>query len=194
MSTEIFKYRLSPFALSVVEEDRKYYYQQLEHLKCHDPLAIPLPLFKCGKVLKTIIPSIEKYHLVQYLVFEKNKDEEGRREAYKNLDSEQYLSNTFTDKLLALTLSNLVVLIRTHVTHSQSLNLPKARPWAALQNDGKVIVAFCDCIAGYVQPQCYCCLHSECYQDNYSNSTFFITNTQVRWCMHTCKCTSSVGS
>jgi hypothetical protein len=136
MSKEIFKYRLSPFALSVVEEDRKYYYQQLEHLKCHDPLAIPLPLFKCGKVLKTIIPSIEKYHLVQYLVFEKNKDEEGRREAYKNLDSEQYLSNTFTDKLLALTLSNLVVLIRTHVTHSQSLNLPKARPWAALKNDG----------------------------------------------------------
>jgi hypothetical protein len=128
------------------------------------------------------------------LVFEENKDEEGRREAYKNLDSEQYLSNTFTDKLLALTLSNLVVLIRTHVTHSQSLNLPKARPWAALQNDGKVIVAFCDCIAGYVQPQCYCCLHSECFQDNYSNSTFFITNTQVRWCMHTCKCTSSVGS
>jgi hypothetical protein len=81
------------------------------------------------------------------LVFEKNKDEEGRREAYKNLDSEQYLSNTFTDKLLALTLSNLAVLIRTHVTHSQSLNLPKARPWAALKNDGKVIVAFCDCIA-----------------------------------------------
>ena len=80
------------------------------------------------------------------MVFEKNKDEEGRREAYKNLNSEQYLSNTFTDKLLALTLSNLVVLIRTHVTHSQSLNLPKARPWAALQNDDKVIVAFCDCI------------------------------------------------
>jgi hypothetical protein len=50
-------------------------------------LAIPLPLFKCGKVLKTIIPSIEKYHLIQYLVFEENKDEEGRREAYKNLDS-----------------------------------------------------------------------------------------------------------
>jgi hypothetical protein len=49
MSKEIFQYRLSPFALSVVEEDRKYYYQQLEHLKCHDPLAIPLPLFKCGK-------------------------------------------------------------------------------------------------------------------------------------------------
>ena len=157
-------------------------------------MAIPLPLFKCRKVLKTIIPFIEKYHLVQYLVFEKNKDEEGRREAYKNLNSEQYLSNTFTDKLLALILSNLVVLIRTHVTHSQSLDLPKARPWAALQNDGKVIVAFCDCIAGYVQPQCYCCLHLESFQDNSTNSTFFNTNTQVRWRVHTCKCTFSVGS
>ena len=157
-------------------------------------MAIPLPLFKCRKVLKTIIPSIEKYHLVQYLVFEKNKDEEGRREAYKNLNSEQYLSNTFTDKLLALILSNLVVLIRTHVTHSQSLDLTKARPWAALQNDGKVIVAFCDCIAGYVQPQCYCCLHLESFQDNSTNSTFFNTNTRVRWRVHTCKCTFSVGS
>ena len=77
------------------------------------------------------IPKIEKYHFVQYLVFENNYGEDERREGYKNLDCEQYLTNTFTDKLLAFTLLNGVVLIRTHVTHSQSFNLHNAKPWAA---------------------------------------------------------------
>ena len=148
MSQLIFKYRLSPFALSLTAEEKNNYYKQLERLKCHDPLVLHLQLYKSGKELKEVIPKIEKYHLVQYLVFEKNYGEDERREAYKNLDSEQYLSNTFTDKLLAFPLLNGVVLIRTHVTHSQSLNVHKAKPWAALRKDGQVIVAFCDCIAG----------------------------------------------
>jgi len=40
------------------------------------------------------------------------------------------------------------VIIRTHVTHSQSLSEKAAKPWAAIRDDGKVIIAFCDCKAG----------------------------------------------
>jgi hypothetical protein len=142
-----FRYKLSEFALSLVQEYRDFYYKSLEFLKCHDPLLIPLQLYKSVNVRK-LIPPIEKYHLVFYFVIERDITESEKYEAYKNLDSKQYLSNTFTDKLLVFPLSSGVVLIRTYVTHSQSLSLKPANPWAALDQSGKVLRAFCDCAAG----------------------------------------------
>ena len=82
MSRPIFKYRLSPSVLSLTAEEKNNNYHQLERLKCHeshDPFVLYLQLNKSGKELKEIIPKIEKYHLVQYLVVEKNYGQDERR-------------------------------------------------------------------------------------------------------------------
>ena len=113
----VFKFQLSQLVLSLVEEDRDLYYKTLEFLKCHDPLVIPLQLFKSGKSSSKFLPPIEKFHLRLYLVYERDITDSEKYEAYKNLDSEQYLTNTFTDKLLVFPLCSGVVIIRTHVTH-----------------------------------------------------------------------------
>ena len=144
----VFKFQLSQLVLSLVEEDRDLYYKTLEFLKCHDPLVIPLQLFKSGKSSSKFLPPIEKFHLRLYLVYERDITDSEKYEAYKNLDSEQYLTNTFTDKLLVFPLCSGVVIIRTHVTHSQSLSNKPATPWVALHQTGKILRAFCDCVAG----------------------------------------------
>jgi hypothetical protein len=53
-------------------------------------------------------------------------------EAVNNfLASEQYLTNPFSDKLLAFPLTNGNVIIRSHITRSQTLSAKPATPWAA---------------------------------------------------------------
>ncbi len=65
-----------------------------------------------------------------------------KNEAYKNLKrSPQYVDSFFSGKLLAFPLRNGTVIIRSHITNSQSLGINPATPWAALHSDGKVNVA-----------------------------------------------------
>ncbi len=101
MAAISFSYQISDFAKSLVREDRVLYEKQLQRLKCHDPYLILLQLFKSSrKSVKTLLPKIQKQHLTFYFVLERDLSDEERHEAYKNLDSEQYFINTFTDKLL----------------------------------------------------------------------------------------------
>lgn len=142
-------YKLSDFAKSLVPEERDRYCKTLKELKCHDPLAIDLNLYKSENELKNVIPPISKAHLILYLIVGRNGTDGEKVEAFKNLlTSPQYLTNTFADKLLAFVLPNGIVLFRTHVTHSQTLSVRPATPWVALNSDGKVIVGYCDCVAG----------------------------------------------
>lgn len=142
--------------LSLVTEDRDVYYKTLQFLKCHDPLVIPLKLFKSCKGASKFIPPIEHYHLVLYLVLERNLTDSERYEAYKNLDSEQYLSNTFTDKLLVFPLSSGVVIIRTHVTHFQFLSIKPEKPGVAFTQQEKSSMLFATVLLDWFTYVCNC--------------------------------------
>lgn len=140
--------KLSEFAQSLIPEERNLYCSKLKELNCCDPLSIPLDVYK-SKQLKKVLPPIEHDHLVLYLVLEQNGSTGERFEAYKNINnSVQYVDNTFCDQLLAFPLPSGVVIIRSHVTHSQTLVTKPATPWAALQSDGKVVVGYCNCVSG----------------------------------------------
>ena len=78
MKMSVFKFQLSQLVLSLVEEDRDLYYKTLEFLKCHDPLVIPLQLFKSGKSSSKFLPPIEKFHLRLYLVYERDITDSNR--------------------------------------------------------------------------------------------------------------------
>ena len=147
--TNICNLRLSKFAEGLIPEEKNMYCAKLKELGCVDPLTIPLSVYKSGKKVKEVLPPIIHNHLVLYLVIERNGSNGEKYEAYKNLnDSPHYVDNTFADKLLAFPLPNGTVIIRSHITHSQSLGINPATPWAALQCDGKVNVGYCDCKAG----------------------------------------------
>ena len=142
-------YKLSEFAKSLPEDEFKFYCAKIEELKCNDPLVIDLHLFKSVSDLKKLIPPITRDHLIVYLIVERRGSDGEKVEAVNNfLASEQYLTNTFGDQLLAFPSTNGTVIIRSHITHSQTLSAKPATPWAALLSDGKIFVAFCDCLAG----------------------------------------------
>ncbi|XP_045023799.1 uncharacterized protein LOC123468405 [Daphnia magna] len=147
--TTICSLKLSKFAEGLVPEEKKLYCDFLKELGCVDPLTIPLSVYKSEKKVKEVLPPIKNKHLVLYLVIERNGSDGEKFEAYKNLNgSPQYVDNTFADKLLAFPLPNGIVIIRSHITHSQSLGINPTTPWAAIHSDGKVKVAYCDCAAG----------------------------------------------
>ena len=149
MSGSRVSYKLTDFAKSLPEIEFKFYCEKIEELKCNDPLVIDLHLFKSGSDLKKLIPPITRDHLIVYLIVERRGSDGEKVEAVNNfLASEQYLTNTFSDQLLAFPLTNGTVIIRSHITHSQTLSAKPATPWAALLSDGKIFVAFCDCLAG----------------------------------------------
>jgi hypothetical protein len=88
-------------------------------------------------------------NLIVYVIVERCGSDGEKVEAVNNfLASEQYLTNTFSDQLLAFPLTNGTVIIRSYITHSQTLSANPATPWAALLSDGKIFVVFCDCVAG----------------------------------------------
>ena len=147
--TSLCNLKLSTFAQCLVPEEKQLYCHKLKELGCVDPLSIPLGVYKSGKNMKEVLPPITYQHLVLYLVIERNGSDGEKFEAFKNLNgSRQYVDNTFADKLLAFPLPNGIVIIRSHITHSQSLTVNPTTPWAALHSDGKVNVGYCDCAAG----------------------------------------------
>jgi hypothetical protein len=80
--------------------------------------------------------------MIIHLVMGRNCSDGEKVEAINNLlSSEQYLTNTFSDKLLAFPLPNGIVILRSHITHSQTLSAKPATPWVALQSDGKILFA-----------------------------------------------------
>ena len=108
-------------------------------MKCNDPLVIDLHLFKSGSDLKKLIPPITRDHLIVYLIVERRGSDGEKVEAVNNfLASEQYLTYTFSDQLLAFPLTNITVIIRSHITHSRTLSAKPATPRAALLSDGKI--------------------------------------------------------
>ena len=101
-------------------------------------------MYKSGKKFKEVLPPIQNKHLLLYLVIERNGSNGEKFEAYKNLSgSPQYVDNTFAEKLLSFPLPSGTVIIRSHITHSQSLGIIPTTSWAALHSDGKV-----NCAAG----------------------------------------------
>ena len=101
-------YKLSEFAKSLPEVEFKFYCEKIEELKCNDPLVIDLHLFKSGSDLKKLIPPITRDHLIVYLIVERRGSDGEKVEAVNNfLASEQYLTNTFSDQLLAFPLNSI---------------------------------------------------------------------------------------
>ncbi|KAI9563371.1 hypothetical protein GHT06_010832 [Daphnia sinensis] len=118
--TSICSLKLSKFAQGLIPEEKKLYGEKLKELGCVDPLTIPLSVYKRGK----------NQHLVLYVVIERNGSNGEKFEAYKNLKgSPQYVDNTFAEKLLAFPLPNGTVIIRSHITHSQSLGINPTTSW-----------------------------------------------------------------
>lgn len=95
------KYKLSDFAVSLVQEDRDVYYESLEFLKCPDPLLIPLRLYISANVRK-LLPPIERYHLVFYLVLERYISESERYEAYKKSRFEAIFIQYFHEQVTSI--------------------------------------------------------------------------------------------
>ena len=74
---------------------------------------------------------IVRYYLVLYLVNERNGSDGEKYEAYKNL-SDSHSTQPFADKLVVFPLPNGTAIIRSHITHSQSLGENPATSYAAL--------------------------------------------------------------
>ena len=70
--------------------------------------------------------------------------------AYKSLEGYKYFLDGWVSDIIVLPIPShpSAYLVSTKVKHSQRLSASLLKPWAALQKNGMIICAHCDCMAG----------------------------------------------
>ena len=73
---------------------------------------------------------------------------------YKSLEAHNYFISGWVDTVHHIKTSTGSVLFKANVKPSQRINDKPHHPWVIVQNDGSVLSAHCDCMAGYVYYAC----------------------------------------
>ena len=67
---------------------------------------------------------------------------------YRSLDAHIYFSSGWVDTVYHMNTPTGCFLLKADVKSSKSLNEPPHSPWVALDKEGAVITAHCNCMAG----------------------------------------------
>lgn len=86
-------------------------------------------------------------HIVCYLIKTKACDLR-QAEAYKSLDSYNYVQSGWVGQVLCHKMSEEMVCLKAEVRPSQAVNKKPWVAWACIKNTGQVLTAGCNCMAG----------------------------------------------
>ena len=71
-------------------------------------------------------------------------------ENYKSLEAYKYFSSGWVETIFHLETDKKCILMKADVKPSYRVTDESHHPWVAVNKNGVVIVAHCDCMAGYV--------------------------------------------
>ncbi|XP_060075798.1 uncharacterized protein LOC132555467 [Ylistrum balloti] len=94
------------------------------------------------------LPAIAYPDIVNYLVNTQSAYTLDNLKAYKSLESYNYFVSGWVRDLGSVKMDNDLRLISARVRHSQCMNDSPLHPWLMAENNGKVMAAHCNCMAG----------------------------------------------
>jgi len=142
---------LSHYSSNLPDVAKQRYLEKLSEIGCDCPYSIEHQLWVTSGIrLRKVLPDVTHYDLVYYLIFLKSAFTQEEMRNYKSCTAWKTLAcdGKFFG-MAALLLANSKVLVTARVHHSMAVNLPPLKPWIALNPDGTVLTAHCDCVAGY---------------------------------------------
>ena len=87
--------------------------------------------------------------IVNYLLFTKSAYTMDELKSYKGLEAyNQFVSGWVRDGRVKVYSTSGLVLHTAKVLHSQKMSEKSLSPWAIIQQDGKILAAHCNCMAG----------------------------------------------
>lgn len=142
------KYRLSEYAFGLTVSQRNRYIEKLKLLGVDDPYIITQSVWKEKKEFKSLLPPTRGYHITLYCLSQRESTSAEQFRCNKSLDAKDYVKKGFVQQCCGLTLADGTVIVKSHVTPSQSFNDTSRNPWVALKATGEVITGHCNCTAG----------------------------------------------
>ncbi|KAJ8049986.1 hypothetical protein HOLleu_02982 [Holothuria leucospilota] len=140
----------SQYTSHLSSEELESYQEKINKLGISDPYTSPQILYSpIAAASVDTVPDLEYPDKVNYLIFNPSPYTGKVLKAYKSTDAYKYFQSGWVQDLFVWQLEghNLYV-IKAKVRHSQRLNDPLLHPWVAINKDGTVISAHCNCMAG----------------------------------------------
>ena len=95
-------------------------------------------------------PDIQYPDIYNYFIATPSGHTKQELKAYKSLEGYKYFIDGWVSYILVLPMPSCpsAYLVSGRMKHSQRLSASPLKPWAAVQKDGVVVCAHCDCMAG----------------------------------------------
>ncbi|XP_035689579.1 uncharacterized protein LOC118424879 [Branchiostoma floridae] len=110
-----------------------------------DPYSLHKSAFDSDLAL---VPSVEYPDIVNYLVLTTSWATNNQMKAYKSMEAYNFFVSGWVDTLQMKTVSPDKVLVAARVKHSQRNTATPLKPWFLAEENGNILLAHCDCMAG----------------------------------------------
>ncbi|XP_074614405.1 uncharacterized protein LOC141874140 [Acropora palmata] len=136
---------LPKYRVTLALERRKSYDEKLKLIENIDPYNVSNFLFSDSMELW---PEIEFPDIANYLIFSTSSYTKEQLKAYKSLDAYNYFVAGWVRCIFVGKATDNIKILIGKVNHSQRMNETPLKPWVAATNEGTVVTAHCNCMAG----------------------------------------------